>query len=596
MSVSGLSVSTATAAFKVKTIRPGLASPLANAVQTVATSPALGAWQAARPGNEMTATTGKVVLQDTTTTAVQLKVGLKSGGAYTFSLAGSYSAGGKAPATSLTLTDAAGKTIKSSKSASLSLSAAESRKLASGDYTLTYRLTPPKGSSAYFNDYTFNATQNLSTLPASSGDSKLNAILAGGAYWWHDVGAVATVSGDSISPTVKGISGARTTLYYSFLDGTENHLSADDKTGFKAMDDGQKTAVVSALSYLSSLVNLEFKPQDETHGADMAFGTNQQSNSAGYAKYPLGNGNNPSAVLLDNADAQGQATNTADQLQDTTSYAWYTLLHEVGHALGLKHPGPYNAGGGKAPGPYLPKAIDNRGTTVMSYNDAAGSLKVKVSKTDKGYSYASTGMAPSSYKVLDIQALQYLYGANTTTQAQDITVSDGYDLYKTVWAPKGVKLDASGTTRTNVIDLRAGSYSSVAIRTASDQAAPLKTSLQSQGVSEAQAQAIANDVVNKTFKGKLFDGKNTLGLAWGSSYAEVKGGTANDRFYASTYSSSVYGGDGVDTLFLQGTAKQWLKGSDGNGADTYTNTVSGAVITARGIEAIKYYKATAAAA
>jgi hypothetical protein len=27
------------------------------------------------------------------------------------------------------------------------------------------------------------------------------------------------------------------------------------------------------------------------------------------------------------------------------SYNWSTIIHETGHALGLKHPGNYNAGG-----------------------------------------------------------------------------------------------------------------------------------------------------------------------------------------------------------------------------------------------------------
>jgi Ca2+-binding RTX toxin-like protein len=98
-----------------------------------------------------------------------------------------------------------------------------------------------------------------------------------------------------------------------------------------------------------------------------------------------------------------------------------------------------------------------------------------------------------------------------------------------------------------------------------------------------------------SLKGKLFDGKNTLGLAWGSTYAEIKGGSANDRFYASTYSSTVDGGAGQDTLYLQGSAKLWTQAAGNGGATTYTHKTTGAVITARGFEAVAYYSATAAA-
>jgi serralysin len=38
-------------------------------------------------------------------------------------------------------------------------------------------------------------------------------------------------------------------------------------------------------------------------------------------------------------------------------------MHEIGHALGLKHPGNYNAGGGTSPGPFLSKSLDNPGST-----------------------------------------------------------------------------------------------------------------------------------------------------------------------------------------------------------------------------------------
>jgi serralysin len=53
------------------------------------------------------------------------------------------------------------------------------------------------------------------------------------------------------------------------------------------------------------------------------------------------------------------------------SYTWQVLLHETAHALGLKHPGNYNAGGGGTRGPYLSKATDTRGNTLMSYHNAA---------------------------------------------------------------------------------------------------------------------------------------------------------------------------------------------------------------------------------
>ncbi|NKB15756.1 MAG: hypothetical protein HC774_00685 [Sphingomonadales bacterium] len=66
------------------------------------------------------------------------------------------------------------------------------------------------------------------------------------------------------------------------------------------------------------------------------------------------------------------------------------MLHETLHALGLKHPGNYDAGAGDAPPPFLSPATDNTTNTIMSYNTAG-----------------SPEMTPMPY---DLQALQYLYG------------------------------------------------------------------------------------------------------------------------------------------------------------------------------------------
>ncbi len=544
-------------------------------------------WVSARPGAEKSASTGLVTPQGSTTSLAQMKVTLKKGGSYTFSAAYGYAYYGKKPSASIFLTDANGKVIKSTTSSTLQLSRSDTDKLADGEFTINLRANPAKGGSAWFTSYRINAVQNMSPLPSATRDASINAVLAGKHYWWHDEGAVALTTTTPVTSTVNQISGAKTTLYYDFLDGDETYLTADDKSGFAAMDAGQETAVTSALSYLSSLINVEFV-KDEAK-ANITFGTNQQSNSSGYARYPHSFGNNPSTVML----AKNSPGNDAAGLNDSSSYGWYTLIHEIGHAMGLKHPGNYNAGGGGTSGPYLSKTNDNRITTVMSYKDAAGTKQLTVTPT----SWSTKGTTPSTYKVLDIAALQYLYGANTNTVTADYTASDNDMSYKALWAPKGMKVDASATTRSNVFDLRAGYYSSISIRTASDQVASIKSNLTGQGVSDTQAQYVANQLVNNTkaLKGQIFDGKKTLGLAWGSTFSEIKGGSANDAFYASNYSSTVDGGAGSDTLYLQGSANFWTETAVSASVKTYTHVSTGSVITARGVEAIKYYSATAGA-
>ena len=90
------------------------------------------------------------------------------------------------------------------------------------------------------------------------------------------------------------------------------------------------------------------------------------------------------------------------------SYSFEAILHETGHALGLSHPGLYNA----APGVSITYANnaqfmqDSNQYSVMSYFDESNT-----GGNDNGY--------PSTPMLFDIYALQQIYGANMSTRTGD---------------------------------------------------------------------------------------------------------------------------------------------------------------------------------
>lgn len=153
-------------------------------------------------------------------------------------------------------------------------------------------------------------------------------------------------------------------------------------------------------------------------------------------------------------------------------YGFETYMHEIGHSLGLSHPGTYDAVGGTTI-TYANSAEfaqDNRQYTIMSY--FGGYQLGSGWQQDGTYSdwyYSETPMLD------DIAAIQAIYGADTTTRLGNTTYgfnnNSGRDVYDfnidthpifAVWDAGGNDtLDASGYAVAQRIDLRAGTYSDI---------------------------------------------------------------------------------------------------------------------------------------
>lgn len=115
--------------------------------------------------------------------------------------------------------------------------------------------------------------------------------------------------------------------------------------------------------------------------------------------------------------------NTLSYLPGASGF--FLLLHELGHALGLKH--PHDDGGTGHP-TYSAAGLgglDIDFATVMSYAD----------ETD----WNQLAWEPATPMLLDVLAMQALYGPNNSTNAGDSThLVVGNNKFQTIW-------DASGT-------------------------------------------------------------------------------------------------------------------------------------------------------
>lgn len=351
------------------------------------------------------------------------------------------------------------------------------------------------------------------------------------------------ITRDNKSWNGPGVLGKEANLTYSFPEWQYNQYNVGRNTRLSKFTEQQQEQAELALQSWSDLANITFTKNSPTQKSNITFG-NYVGQGQAYAMMPYsyapndyrGHKTDGQSWFNINYSQASQRDGLYSNLHpELGNYGRLTITHEIGHTLGLNHPGSYNAGQGNPTYRNAAYAEDTRQYSSMSYWN-----ETNTGGDNKGH-YASAPLMD------DIAAIQRLYGANMETRTGDtvygfnsnserdfFTIKNAEQkLVFSVWDAGGNDtFDFSGYRQDQIINLNETSFSDVG---------GLKKNVSiAKGVTiENAIGGFGNDVIVGNAAGNHIDGGAGNDIIYGGAGQDVlKGGAGMDIFVYTHVSDS----------------------------------------------------------